>query len=134
MANYPTDHAPRPLVSRTLPAPHFRYSPVMSAGGFVFVSGMVALDPASGRLLEGDAYAQTRRILDNFRGLLDEMGWSLEQLVLARVFFIEGAFPGINQAWEEAFAQVTPPARTSVGVSALPLGALVEIEFQLLAN
>ena len=123
------------LSSRTLPAPRFRYSPVVQAGPFVFVSGLVALDASTGALCGGGAYAETLQILMNVKRLADEMGWSLEQLVLARVFCADFAkFPEVNLAWEEFFAERIPPGRTSVGVSALPLGALVEIEFQFLVE
>lgn len=119
------------LASRTLPAPRFRYSPVVQAGPFAFVSGLVALDPESGALAAGGAYGETLQILGNLRRLADELGWSLEQLLVARVFCVDFArFGEVNRAWEEFFADVVPPARTSVGVSALPLGALVEMEFQ----
>ena len=125
----------RVLPSRTLPAQRFRYSPVVQAGAFAFVSGMVALDPATGGLVPGGAGAQTAQILANLGRLVDEMGWSLEQLVLARIFCADfAAFADVNRAWDEFFAAVTPPARTSVGVGALPLGALVEIEFQFLVE
>lgn len=126
---------PAALNSRTLPAPRFRYSPVVQAGPFVFVSGLVALDAITGVLVAGGAYVETLQILGNAKRLADEMGWSLEQLVLARVFCADFAkFPEVNRAWEEFFAERTPPGRTSVGVSALPLGALVEIEFQFLVD
>lgn len=126
---------PAALSSRTLPAPRFRYSPVVQAGPFVFVSGLVALDASTGALVGGGTYAETLQILGNAKRLADEMGWSLEQLVLARVFCADFAkFSEVNRAWEEFFAERIPPGRTSVGVSALPLGALVEIEFQFLVD
>ena len=128
-------HARRVLPSATLPAPRFRYSPVLQAGPFVFVSGMVALDAQPAALVPGGTFAQTERILDNLGRLIDEMGWSREQLVLARIFCTDfAAFADVNRAWEAFFDGVVPPARTSVGVSALPLGALVEMEFQFLVD
>ncbi len=70
-------------------------------------------------------------MLDNLHALAREHGWSLEQLVLVRLFCTDfSAFAEVNRAWEEFFAQVVPPTRTSVGVHALPLDALVEMEFQ----
>ncbi len=121
----------RILPSRSLPAPRFRYSPVVQAGPFAFVSGMVALDAATGTLAEGGCYGQTAKILDNLRLLMEEQGWALGQLVLARIFCADfAAFAEVNRAWEAFFEGHDPPARTSVGVQALPLGALVEIEFQ----
>ena len=125
----------RVLPSRTLPTPRFRYSPVVQAGPFAFVSGLVALDAATGRLVVGGAHAETAQILANLKRLADEMGWSLDQLLVARIFCADfSAFAEVNRAWEEFFADVVPPARTSVGVSALPLGALVEMEFQFVVD
>jgi len=121
--------------SSSLPAPRFRYSPVVIAGGFAFVSGLIGLDPSTGTLADGDVYRQSRQILENFAALCDEHRWPLEDLVVARIYCVDFArFPDVNRAWEERFASVAPPARTSVGVSALPLGALVEMEFQLVVR
>jgi 2-iminobutanoate/2-iminopropanoate deaminase len=121
----------RVLASRTLPTPRFRYSQVVQAGPFAFVSGMVGLDAATGRLAVGGAHGEALQILTNLGRLAEEMGWSIDQLVLARIFCTDfSAFPEINRAWESFFAERVPPARTSVGVSALPLGASVEMEFQ----
>lgn len=125
----------RAIPSLVLPAPRFRYTPVMQAGPFVFVSGMVGLDAGTGALAPGGSFEQTRQILSNLRSLIDEQGWSLDQLVLARVFCVDFAtFGEVNRAWEAFFGDATPPARTSIGVSALPLGAQVEIEFQFVVN
>jgi 2-iminobutanoate/2-iminopropanoate deaminase len=122
-------------VSAVLPTPRFRYSPVVIAGGFAFVSGLVGLDPRTGALAAGDVYAQSRQILENLDALCIERGWTLEQLVVARIYCADfSRFPEVNRAWEERFADVVPPARTSVGASALPLGALVEMEFQLVVR
>ncbi|WP_081679640.1 RidA family protein [Acidovorax sp. JHL-9] len=118
------------LTSARIPAPRFRYTPCVKSGPFGFVSGMVALDPATGALIEGGAGAQTQRIFDNLRLALPDYGFALEQLCMARVYTTcFERFDEINHAWEAQFTTVAPPARTSVGVGALPLGALVEIEF-----
>ena len=124
--------ARRVATTEVLPAPRFRYSPVVVAHPFAFVSGLVGLDPATGALATGGAYGQTVQILANFTALLQEQGWSLSQLVVARLFCTssEGAAK-MNRAWEELFKDDVPPARTSVIVAGLPLGAEVEIEFQL---
>lgn len=122
----------RPVPSRVLPKPHFRYTPVLQVGSWVLVSGMVALEPDTGQLLAADAAAQTRQILANLDALLHEQGWQRQHVVLARIFCTDFAqFPAINQVWDAFFTADPPPARTSVGATALPLGALVEIEFQL---
>jgi 2-iminobutanoate/2-iminopropanoate deaminase len=121
--------------SAVLPAPRFRYSPVVVVGGFAFVSGMVGLDPGTGALAEGGAYGQSRQILANLRALCAEQGWSLGQIVVARLYCADfSRFDEVNRAWEACFADIEPPARTSVGVSALPLSAAVEMEFQFVVG
>ena len=135
MPTGPSHVARRTVASRVLPAPRFRYTPVVQAGPFVFVSGMVALDAHTGALVAGGVFEQTAQILANLKALVDEQSWSLGQLVLARIFCSDfTAFGEVNRAWEAFFADAVPPARTSVGVSALPLGALVEIEFQFVVH
>lgn len=120
------------LPSRSLPTPRFRYSPVVRGAGCVFVSGLIGLDPATGALADGAA-AQARQVLDNFHALCREHGWRLDQLLHARVYCSAAASAvDVNQAWNETFAEVEPPARTFVTVLALPLDAAVEIEFVLL--
>ncbi len=93
---------------------------------------MVGLDTQSGRLAPGGTRAETAQILANLRALLVEQGWSMAQLVVARIYCSDfSAFAEVNEVWEECFSGARPPTRTSVGVSALPLGAAVEMEFQL---
>ncbi len=120
------------LIPAALPKPRFCYSPVIRAGGIFQFAGMIALDPATGRLEPGGPGPETARILANLRGALAELGLTLGDLVLARIYTTAfDRFPAINEAWEAVFAdgEAPPPARTSVGVMALPLGASVEIEF-----
>jgi 2-iminobutanoate/2-iminopropanoate deaminase len=125
----------RIVSSACLPAPKFKYSPVVQTGPFVQVSGMVGLEPATGALVAGGAFSETSQILSNLKLLAEEQGWPLDQLLIARIFCSDfSEFPEINRAWEIFFAEMLPPARTSVGVQALPLGALVEIEFQWVVN
>ncbi|WP_426157057.1 RidA family protein [Pseudomonas sp. TSRC2-2] len=120
-----------PLVSRALPAPHFAYSPVVRAGGFVYVSGMVGLDPAHGGLVDGGLAAEVQQILINLSEMCKELTIGLEQLMLVRIYCADfSQFGVLNQHWQAFFEGRTPPARTSLGVAALPLGALVEMEFQ----
>ncbi len=119
------------LQSSAIPAPRFRYSPCVKIGSFYQVSGMVALDPASGRLVAGGPGAETSRILANLKLTLPDYGLTLGHLLIARIFTTRfDAFPEINAAWEAVFDEKTiPPARTAIGVAALPLDASVEIEF-----
>lgn len=119
------------LSSRNLPAPRFRYSPLIKAGPFYRTAGMVALDKDSGVLEAGGAGAETAKILANLLAALPDFGLGLADMVSANIYTTRmDRFADINRAWEAVFTDgVRPPARTSVGVSALPVGATVEIEF-----
>ncbi|WP_081743920.1 RidA family protein [Pseudomonas sp. URMO17WK12:I12] len=124
------------LQSSAIPEPRFHYSPCVAIGSTYQVSGMIALDPVTGRLVEGGPGAETRRILDNLNRALADYGLTLDDLLIARLYTTRfDAFAEINVAWETFFPQgQVPPARTSVGVSALPLGASVEIEFSFVKS
>ncbi|GGC85217.1 RidA family protein [Undibacterium terreum] len=124
------------MQSPHIPAPRFRYSPCVRIGFNYQVSGMVALDPASGKLETGGPGAETTRILSNLQLALPDYGLSLDELLIARIYTTRmDAFSEINAAWETIFNDgLVPPARTSVGVSALPLGASVEIEFSFVKS
>ncbi len=113
------------------PAPRFRYSPSVKAGPFHPVSGRVALDAASGVPEPGGPCAETTKILANLSQAMSGWGLSWSDLAIARIFTTRfDQFGDINAAWEACFTEgVSPPARTSVGVAALPIGATVEIEF-----
>lgn len=124
------------IQSSAIPAPRFRYSPCVQIGPIVQVSGMVALDAATGKLAEGGPGAETATILANLQKALPDYDVTLDDLLIARIFTTRfDAFADINAAWEAVFREgVTPPARTTVGVSALPLGATVEIEFSFVQS
>jgi 2-iminobutanoate/2-iminopropanoate deaminase len=119
------------LTSPTLPKPRFRYSHCVRIGNTYQVSGMIALDAATGTLATGGPGAETRKILANLVAALPDFGLSLDDMLVARIFTTRfDAFAEINAAWDELFScDAPPPARMSAGVSALPLGATVEIEF-----
>jgi len=124
------------IQSDAIPAPRFRYSPCVQIGPVVQVSGMVALDPDSGQLVSGGPGAETACILANLQRALPDYDVTLDDLLIARIFTTRfDAFADINAAWEAVFtADLVPPARTTVGVSALPLGASVEIEFSFIQS
>lgn len=119
------------MTSANLPAPRFRYSPLIKAGPFYKSAGMVALNAESGELEAGGVGPQTTRILSNLSAALPDFGLTLEDLVSVNVYTTDFArFPEINVAWEAVFTPaMRPPARTAVGVSSLPLGAAVEMDF-----
>jgi 2-iminobutanoate/2-iminopropanoate deaminase len=119
------------LAPAQLPRPRFRYSPAVQAGPWIVFSGMIALDVDSGMLIPGGPGAETAKILANLNAALPGLRLSRDNLVAVRIFTTRfEEFPAINAAWEEWTKDVPRlPARTSVGVAALPLGATVEIEF-----
>lgn len=123
------------MSSDNLPQPRFRYSPLIKAGPFYKTAGMVALDKDTGELTLG-AEAETVKILRNLIAALADFNLSLDDLISATIFTTQfDQFPAINRAWESVFDdKQRPPTRTAVGVSALPLGANVEIEFMFYRN
>jgi 2-iminobutanoate/2-iminopropanoate deaminase len=104
------------------------YSQAIEAGDFVFVSGQIPIDPATGSLVEGEAGAQTERIMKNLAAILDAAGTSLDRAVKATIFLKNlKDFEAVNRVYGSAF-RGDPPARATVEVAGLPKGALVEIE------
>ena len=96
--------------------------------GVLYLSGQVALDPATGRLIQADVAAQTERTLENIRALLESAGASMDDVLRVGVFLTSmGSFPAMNAVYARYFRQPFP-ARTTVAVRELPLGAAVEIE------
>lgn len=120
------------LTAKNLPTPLHRYSVAIDNGSLCQLSGMIAIDVATDKLVDGGVYHETRKILHNLLASLDELRLSLDELMHATIFTTElDNFADINRAWEEVFTtDRRPPARTSVGVSQLPAGAKVEIEFR----
>jgi 2-iminobutanoate/2-iminopropanoate deaminase len=116
-----TEEAPAPFQG----AP---YSQAIKAGGFVFVSGQLALRPGDKELTGGDIGAQTEQVFANLRAILEEAGTSLDNLVKTTVFLQSlDDFPGMNEVYARHVGD-RPPARSTFEVAKLPSGALVEIE------
>jgi 2-iminobutanoate/2-iminopropanoate deaminase len=104
------------------------YSQAVRRGPFVFCSGQIPLDPASGQLVEGGIEAQTVRVLDNLTAVLAAAGLTLGDVVKTTVFLASMEdFPAMNEVYARYFDE-DPPARSTIGVAALPKGARVEIE------
>ena len=119
----------RVVFASSAPSPVGPYSQAIVAGGFVFASGQIPLDPASGKLVEGDIEAQAARVLDNLSKVLEAAGSSLDHVVRASVYLADLAdFPRVNAVYARYFTADPKPARTTVQVAALPLGAQVEID------
>jgi 2-iminobutanoate/2-iminopropanoate deaminase len=104
------------------------YSQAISANGFLFTAGQVALDPSTGELVTGGIAEQTTRALDNLRAVLKAAGSGLNQVVKTTVFLVDMAdFSEMNEVYGRVFG-AHRPARSTVAVAALPKGARVEIE------
>ncbi len=113
------------------------YSQAVRLGDLVYTSGQVALDPATGDFLNGDIAAQTERVCENLRAVLNEAGLNLSHVVKTTVFLKSmGDFAAMNEVYARYFAptDTVPPARSTVQVAALPKDALVEIECIAAAN
>ncbi len=104
------------------------YSLGIKAGCFVFCSGQIGLDPATGNIVEGGLEAETRQVLTNLKAILEGAGSSLERVVKTTVFLRDiNDFARMNTIYAEFFV-ANPPARSAFQVGALPRGAAVEIE------
>ena len=109
------------------------YSQAIRAGGFVFVSGQLALRPGDKELSGGTIEEQTEQVFANIGAILAEAGTGLDRLVKTTVFLQDlGDFQGMNSVYAKHVGE-TPPARSTVEVAKLPSGALVEIEAIALA-
>jgi 2-iminobutanoate/2-iminopropanoate deaminase len=109
------------------------YSQAIKANGFVFVSGQVAIDPATQQVIGGDVAAQTDRVLQNLSSILKAAGTSLEKAVRCGVFLQNmGDFAAMNEVYGKYFPSA-PPARSTVEVPRLPKDVLVEIDVIALA-
>jgi 2-iminobutanoate/2-iminopropanoate deaminase len=104
------------------------YVQAVRAGQFLFLSGQVAIDPATGQLIDGDIQAQTERVLNNLSAILQAANLSLERVVKTTVYMADlNEFTQMNEVYGRYFS-TWKPARATVQVSRLPLGAKVEIE------
>jgi 2-iminobutanoate/2-iminopropanoate deaminase len=104
------------------------YSQAVRTDRLVFTAGQIPLDPATGTLVEGAIEAQTRRVLDNVRAVLEAAGSGLDRVVKMTVFMTDlKLFQRMNAVYAEYFPDA-PPARSAVQVAALPLGATIEME------
>jgi 2-iminobutanoate/2-iminopropanoate deaminase len=105
------------------------YSQAVRAGGLLWVSGQIGLDPSTGALVAGGIEAETRRVLDNLRGVLEAAGSGLDRVLKVTVYLADlpSDFEGMNRVYASYFGPA-PPARVTVGVRSLPRGARVEMD------
>ena len=114
-----TDRAPKALGP---------YSQAVRSGDNLYLSGQVPLDPATGKLVDGDISAQARRVFDNLRAVLEAGGASFGDVVRVGIYLTDlGNFGAVNEVMKQYFAEPYP-ARSTIGVAALPLGAAIEID------
>jgi 2-iminobutanoate/2-iminopropanoate deaminase len=118
----------KPVHTEKAPAAIGPYSQAIEANGFVFASGQLGLDPATGNFPEGGIKEQTRQSLTNAKSILEAAGTDLSHVVKTTVFLSDMAnFGAMNEVYAEFF--IAPfPARSAVAVRELPKGALVEVE------
>jgi 2-iminobutanoate/2-iminopropanoate deaminase len=120
--------AKQPIASADAPKAIGPYSPAIRAGQLLFVSGQIALDPATGQMIDGDIGAQTRRVLDNIGALLKAAGLSFPDVVRTTIFLADiNDFASVNEIYGTYFSQPAP-ARATVQVARLPKDARVEID------
>lgn len=116
------------VTTSAAPAAIGPYSQAVWAGDFLFCSGQIPLDPATGNLVGGGITEQTRRVLDNLRGLLRSQNLDLDRVVKTTVFLTDLAhFAAMSEIYAQYFP-ANPPARSTIQVSRLPKDALLEIE------
>jgi 2-iminobutanoate/2-iminopropanoate deaminase len=119
MRTHHTDHAPKAIGP---------YSQSIEVDGWLYTSGQIALDPATGEIVEGGFEAQARQVLKNLREVLASAGCGFRDVVKATVYVQDLAdFPRLNELYGEAMGEHRP-ARSTVQVAALPKGGLVEID------
>jgi 2-iminobutanoate/2-iminopropanoate deaminase len=106
------------------------YSHGLVSNGFLFCSGQIPLDPATGELIEGGAADQARRCLDNLTAVCEAAGTQLSDAVRLTVYLTDlaGDWQDVNEAYGSYFGDDDAPARVAIGVAALPKGARVEID------
>ena len=115
-----TDRAPKAVAA---------YSQAVHSNGFIFCSGQIPLDPATGALVEGDASVQAKRVMDNLAGVLEAAGSDFEHVARATIYLVDmNDFARVNDVYAGYFKGETKPARVTIAVAALPRAAKVEIE------
>jgi 2-iminobutanoate/2-iminopropanoate deaminase len=114
-----TDRGPKPIGP---------YSQAVKSNGFVFVSGQIALDPKTAEFVSADVRAQTERVMENLKGILEAAGTSLGHVVKTTVYLKDmNDFSAMNEVYAKYFT-ASPPARSTVQAARLPKDALVEID------
>jgi 2-iminobutanoate/2-iminopropanoate deaminase len=117
------------VTSPKAPAAIGPYSQAVRAGGFLFCSGQIALDPATGELVPGDVRVQTERVMQNLGAVLAAGGSGWDRVVKVTIFLTDMSdFAAVNEIYGRYFEGLTPPARATVAVRTLPRNVDVEID------
>ena len=124
------------ILASKAPAPIGPYSQAVAAGGWIFLSGQIPLDPASGGIVGTDAPSQARQVLANLAEVLAAAGLGPTDVVKTTIYLVDlAAFAAVNEVYAQFFGGcAVPPSRSTVQVAALPKGALVEIDAIALAK
>jgi 2-iminobutanoate/2-iminopropanoate deaminase len=118
----------KPIHTEKAPAAIGPYSQAVSANGFLYTAGQIAIDPATGQVVQGDVAAQTERVMINLTAVLSAAGLDWNDVLKTTVFLHDMSdFPVVNEVYGRAIGDARP-ARSTVQVSALPRGVLVEID------
>lgn len=116
------------ITSKNAPAAIGPYSQAVKFGDLIFTSGQIPIDPVNGKMLEKDIEKQTKQVMKNLEEVLKEAGTDFDGVLKATIFLNDlSNFTTVNEIYKTYFSD-TPPARSTVEVSALPKGSLVEIE------
>jgi 2-iminobutanoate/2-iminopropanoate deaminase len=116
------------IATSSAPAAIGPYSQAIKANGFLFTAGQIPLDPATGKIVEGDIIAQSERVMQNLAAILEAAGTSFDRVVKTTCFLANlDHFADFNKIYAASFTD-QPPARSTVQVARLPAGALVEVE------
>ena len=112
------------------PPPTAAYSHAVRAGDFLFVTGQLGIDPKTARVVQGGVAAEMRQLMKNLEVVLKGAGSGFDKVAMARIFLVHFAsdYPTVNRIYAEYFAEGRFPARTTVGVTALAMGCLVEVD------
>ena len=111
------------------PAAVGAYSQAVTAGNFLFTAGQIGLDPTTGALVGDDVTVQTERVMENLAAILEAADISFGDVIKSTIYLIDIAdFPLVDGLYKARFDGLTPPARSTVQVVGLPLGAKVEID------
>lgn len=118
----------RIILTEKAPAAIGPYSQAVEANGTLYISGQIPIDPSIGKMVEGDITLQAEQVFKNIQAILEVAGYSFDDVVKSTVFIADmSLFPQLNEVYKKYYVSDCP-ARSTIAVKGLPLGALVEIE------